>query len=157
MFSRKLKTLTVIVSLLTIGAIVASCKQASYEFVGKKKSETTPPQTLGPEPTPSDPAYNFTIGADPTTQKIKLPINFTARGCGADNDGTVTWEFGDNITDQGTNINYSYKYKGKFTVNATCETKDGNKLTAQVVVTILPASTSCGNSCPNSCSNPCRR
>lgn len=149
MFNKYFKIATVIASMLVMGLITASCKEAKYEFVGKKKTNTNTPQVIVPD----TPAYNFTITADPTTTKVNNPINFTGNGCGNANEGKITWQFGDGLAGEGAKVSHGYKYKGNFTVDATCVTPDGNKLTAQVVITIQ--ATGCTNPCNNACTNPC--
>jgi hypothetical protein len=129
--------------ILTIALISVLPACASYQITGKKK-----PETVGPgKPIKEDDGIIFSMDGTPRTVKVGELVSFTGK-CGPDDkheqDGTLSWEFGDSTTDSGFDPRHSYASEGQFTVKATCEVTGKDSKSDTLVITVNNGNTNPG-------------
>jgi len=100
--------------------------RAKYEFTKKKNDGNS--QNFGPNQTPNGAPTaapsGFTIAANPPQGVVGQPIGLIAAGCGPNNEGQVTWQFGDGQIGIGLTINHTYTVAGTYKIDATCTKPD---------------------------------
>jgi len=128
-------TKSYLIKALLIGFILTQGSNCAKYHITDKKDKKGPETFDDGKKFKEDDGIAFTITVEPRTVEVGGDVRFSGT-CGPDNQGTISWNFGDGAFETGADLIHRYSKAGVYTAEAVCTVPSFDALKEAVTITV---------------------